>query len=342
MAVPDVVRLAEDTGKDGTCRHAARNRRGDARHQQCQRKHHAGAAAQQRVQQRLRLLQLLHLNPAFEESGGGQQNHRTVNGPSHNHGEERVEQFVLQHPADRGIVLLVVLVALYHLRMEKQVMGHHHGSEHTHDNEHTSLRERRSHPPLHRHRPVYPDKEKFVDERKPYDGHESNDGPFNLLVGVGEKHYGHENRSQHRTPYYGDVQQHLQCDGPAQYFGKGSGYGSQHRRTQYRARHPFGSVLRGGFRQAQSRHDAQVRHVVLQDYQHDGRERHHPQQRVAELRPRRKIRRPVAGVDETYRHQQSRSDISEHVQTTQIAFVVFPLQVFKNILHYYVVLVLRM
>ncbi len=72
-------------------------------------------AAQQRIQQRLRLLQLLHRSPGTKESSGRQQDHGTIDGPSHNHGEQRIIEFIFQYFTNGALVLLVVLVALYHL-----------------------------------------------------------------------------------------------------------------------------------------------------------------------------------------------------------------------------------
>ena len=47
--------------------------------------------------------------------------------------------------------------------------------------------------------------------------------------------------------------------------------------------YPLGTILRGCFTQAQSRHNAQVGHIVLQHNQHNGRQGHHPQQRVTKF-----------------------------------------------------------
>ncbi|WP_443776467.1 hypothetical protein [Alistipes ihumii] len=53
---------------------------------------------------------------------------------------------------------------------------------------------------------------------------------------------------------------------------------------------------------------------MLQYDQHDRRQRDHPQQRVTVLGPGGQIRRPVAGIDETDGHEQSRPDIFEYFQ----------------------------
>ena len=156
-------------------------------------------------------------------------------------------------------------------------MRHHHSTEHTHDNKHASFGKRRGHPALRGHRPINPDKEKFVDERKPYNGHERDDSPFNLLIGIGEKHDRHKKRSQHSSPYNRNIEQHFQCDGSTQNLCQRSRDGSQHRRTKNRTGYPFGSIFGGSFRKAKSGDNPQVSNIMLKDDQHNRGQGNHPQ-----------------------------------------------------------------
>lgn len=81
-------------------------------------------------------------------------------------------------------------------------------------------------------------------------------------------------------------------------------------------------VFCGSFGKAQARDDAQVRHVVLEDYQHYGRQRHDPKQGVAELRARREVRGPVAGVYEADGHEKPRADVFQQFERGRARFVV--------------------
>ena len=57
--------------------------------------------------------------------------------------------------------------------------------------------------------------------------------------------------------------------------------------------------------------------VVLQGDEHDGTERNHPKQRIAEGGACGEVARPVARVDEADGNQQARSDILEDVEGTE-------------------------
>ena len=45
---------------------------------------------------------------------------RQVDGPSHHHREQRAEQFIFQHLTDGCIIFLIIFMALYHFRVQKQ------------------------------------------------------------------------------------------------------------------------------------------------------------------------------------------------------------------------------
>ena len=90
---------------------------------------------------------------------------------------------------------------------------------------------------------------------------------------------------------------------PSQYLRQRSGYGGQYRAAQNGTGYPLGTILRGCFTQAQSRHNAQVGHIVLQHNQHNGRQGHHPQQRVTKFGTGCKIRGPVSRINKTYSNQ---------------------------------------
>ena len=148
-------------------------------------------------------------------------------------------------------------------------MRHHHRTEHTHDNQHAPMRERRCHPPLCSQRPIYLHQKQLIDKGEPNDRNKSNDGTFYLLVGISEKHDDYKYGSQDRTPYDGNVKQHLQSDGTSQYLCQRSRDGSQHCCTQYGTRHPGRSIFGSGFGQAQAGYNAKMRHIMLQYNQHD-------------------------------------------------------------------------
>ena len=56
---------------------------------------------------------------------------------------------------------------------------------------------------------------------------------------------------------------------------------------------------------------------MLQGDEHDGRQRDHPQQRIAVFRPGRKVAGPVAGIDEAHGDQQAGADVLEDVERAQ-------------------------
>ena len=119
----DVVRLAEDTCKDGTRRHTAGNGRGYTCHEQCQREDDACRLAQQRCEQRLCLLQFVHRCVGLEEGGSRQKYHGAVDGPPYQHGEQGIVEFVLQTLLYLVLVLLVVFMTLDNLGMQEEVVA---------------------------------------------------------------------------------------------------------------------------------------------------------------------------------------------------------------------------
>ena len=74
-------------------------------------------------------------------------------------------------------------------------------------------------------------------------------------------------------------------------------------------------------------------HIVLQGDEHDGGERHHPQQGVAELGAGGEVAGPVARVDEADGDEQARTDILEDVEGAQHVRVVLALQFLDDIFH---------
>ena len=73
----------------------------------------------------------------------------------------------------------------------------------------------------------------------------------------------------------------------------------------------FGQALAGG--------DSKVSGIVLQQNEHQGRKRHHPQERVAKLRASRHVRCPVAWVDEAHGYQEAGSDVLENLEASVAA-----------------------
>ncbi|MPN35543.1 hypothetical protein SDC9_183041 [bioreactor metagenome] len=102
--------------------------------------------AQQGCKQIICLLKLGHRSFGLEESSRRQENHRTVDGPTDDHRQQGIEKLIFQLFFDNFIIFQVPLPALNHFRMQKQVMRHHHGTQHTHDHNHGTIRKSRSHP----------------------------------------------------------------------------------------------------------------------------------------------------------------------------------------------------
>ena len=117
VVVPDVVGLFEYPGEDRARGHSRGDRRGDPREEQGDGKDMRCASPQERLQERIGLLQLLHGCFRREEGRCGQQDHRAVDRPAHQHREDRVCVFVAQLSADDRVVAQVPLAALDHLRM---------------------------------------------------------------------------------------------------------------------------------------------------------------------------------------------------------------------------------
>ena len=169
MGILDVVGLVEHAGKDGAGGHPRGDGGGNPGKKQRQSKHIAGVIAQERDKEILGLLQLGYLRPHREESSGGKQDHGAVDGPAHHHGEERIEELVLELPLDHLLVREVPLTALDDFGVEKKVVRHYHSTEHAHDDYHGTLRERGSNPRPCCSTPVDVYQRELVDERQPDD-----------------------------------------------------------------------------------------------------------------------------------------------------------------------------
>ncbi len=109
------------------------------------------------------------------------------------------------------------LSALHQLRMQKEIMRHHHRSQHRHHDEHTALWDARYHPTLCGGRPIYLHQEEFVDERETYHRDKSDDESLDALVGVGEEEDEYGDGAEYRSPDDRDSKEHLQGDGCTQY-----------------------------------------------------------------------------------------------------------------------------
>ena len=78
---------------------------------------------------------------------------------------------------ERSIIFLIIFMALYNFRVQKQIMRHHHRTEYTHDNQHAPMRERRCHPPLCGQRPIYLHQKQLIDKGEPDDRNKSKKRP---------------------------------------------------------------------------------------------------------------------------------------------------------------------
>ncbi len=76
-------------------------------------------------------------------------------------------------------------------------------------------------------------------------------------------------------------------------------------------RQPFRQKLRRCLRKTQTGGNPQMRCIVLQQNQHNRRQRHHPQQQITVICPRRQVRGPVAGVDKADGNQKPRSQVTQ-------------------------------
>ena len=161
----------------------------------------------------------------------------------------------------------------------------------------------------------------LVDKGEPDDGDKGDDPPLDDPVRVGEEHDPHEDRHHRRPDAHGDVEEHLEGDGAAQDFRQGGGDGRRHRRPEDGTGDPRAEVCHRRLGETEPCGDAEVRHVVLQDDEHHGGERHHPEQGIPVVGARGEVRRPVAGVDESHGDQQSRSDVFQYLQPSRLRVV---------------------
>ena len=72
-------------------------------------------------------------------------------------------------------------------------------------------------------------------------------------------------------------------------------------------------MLPNSLREALPGHDPKVRRHVLPEYQYPRAQHHHPQQMVTEVRSRRDVGRPIAGVDEADGDEEAGAKIGEHL-----------------------------
>ena len=322
VKVARVVGLVVEAGEDGRSGDARRDGGGDARQQQRRREDDPGVAAHQRYQEPLGLVQLLYRHALLEEGGGGEDNHRRVDGPADDHREERVVKLILQLLAYHRLVLKVPLPALDDLRVQEQVVRHHHRPQHAHDNQHGVLREGGLHPARDGLPPIHVHEEQLIQERQADDGDEGDNPPLYFIICIAEQQGEAHDGDDGRAHLDGHAEQHPERDGATQNLRQRGGYAGEQRRREDRAAQPAGQVPIGRLREAQPRHDAEVRHVVLDDNQHDGGKSDHPQQRVAERGAGGEVGRPVARVDEAYGDEQPRPDILQQVQRPALGPVV--------------------
>ena len=80
------------------------------------------------------------------------------------------------------------------------------------------------------------------------------------------------------------------------------------------------------------RNIAQMCRIMLQDDEHDRRQRDHPEQRIAEFRSGSHIRSPVSRIDEADRDEYTRSDIFQKLSRTAASFMTY-LKKFPQIFH---------
>ena len=71
-----------------------------------------------------------------------------------------------------------------------------------------------------------------------------------------------------------------------------------------------------------------MRYIVLKDDKHNGRECYHPKKGVAVIGTGSKVGSPVTRIDKSYRYQQSRANVLEYIQRSQLRFVVFVVDIF--------------
>ena len=83
-------------------------------------------------------------------------------------------------------------------------------------------------------------------------------------------------------------------------------------------------MLRRGFCKAVSRDDAEVRGIVLQHDEHERRERHDPQERIAELGSCCHVRCPVARVDEADSHEKAGADMLQDLEAAVASGMLAP------------------
>ena len=85
--------------------------------------------------------------------------------------------------------------------------------------------------------------------------------------------------------------------------------------------HGARQVPGGRLGQALAGNDTQVGDVVLEQDEHDGGKRHHPEQGVTEGGTGGHVGRPIARIDESHRYEQARADGLQDLQASPVARV---------------------
>ena len=183
-----IIGLVEEAGEDGGACDAGSDGGRDTRQQESCRENHARVASNQWHQELLGLIQLVHGDVFPEERGGGEDNHRRVDGPADDHRQERVVELVFQLPLDNGLVLQVPRPALDDLGVQEQVVWHHDRPQHAHDDEHGVFRKGRFHPARNGLSPVDIYERKLIEKRETDDGDEGDNPTFYFIIGITEQH----------------------------------------------------------------------------------------------------------------------------------------------------------
>ena len=135
----------------------------------------------------------------------GHQDHGAVNGPAHDHGEERVRKLVFQLMTDGLFRLEIPLAALDDFRMKINIVRHHHGPEHAHHDGKGPAGKRRNHPAFQGRTPLDLDETQFNKEGQPDQRNEPDDPFLQFRITVGKQQDRRQNRRSKSPRDEGEV-----------------------------------------------------------------------------------------------------------------------------------------
>lgn len=208
--------------------------------------------------------------------------------------------------------------------MQKEVVGHNNSAEDAHDNGTGTCGKRRHDPALGGLGPPHLHERKLCQEGKADERDEADDPALYMLVGVRGKKDERDSGCKNAADLEGKRKEHLERDGGTQDLCQSRRHCGKPGSGEKEAGRDAGKVLRRGLCKAVSRDDAEVRGIVLQHDEHERRERHDPQERIAELGSCCHVGCPVARVDEADGHEKAWSDMLQDFEAAVASGMLAP------------------